>query len=70
MTIDISDIAQGQEDEYLRHLSDLTSCPCYNCTRICINTEDCTAYNLWQERKWEERERRGRGSKNHKRNKR
>lgn len=67
--IDISEIAKGEESEYLRHLSDLTSCPCYNCIKYCVNTEDCTAYVLWQDRKWEERRRHGRSVRDSQKNK-
>lgn len=52
--IDISAVAKGKEDEYLRHLSDLCSCPCTRCTARCEET--CIKYHLWQENKFKERE--------------
>jgi len=63
--IDISEVAKGKEREYLRHLSELCSCPCYRCTAICEKT--CEKYQLWSDMMWKERElreRRNRGSFN------
>lgn len=66
--IDISEVAKGKEDDYLRHLADLTSCPCYQCVKNCVDTESCEAYVLWQDAKWAERKRHGRSYRNPKKN--
>lgn len=63
--IDISEIAKGREGEYLRHLSDLCSCPCTRCTARCEQT--CLKYQLWQDNKWKERELREK-ARNHRKN--
>ena len=52
--IDISEIAKGNEKEYLRHLSELCSCPCYLCVAVCEKT--CLRYQLWADMMWKERE--------------
>lgn len=61
--INISNLSADELREELRHLSDLTSCPCYNCQRICNRwdyVQRCTAYQLWYEERMEARERHGR----------
>lgn len=52
--IDISWMTEEELHEHLRHLSDLSSCPCVECCAICDRTEkvaSCDAFQLWyQER--------------------
>lgn len=57
--INISDLQGDALRDHLRHLSDLTSCPCNTCQRICNKWDhvvNCDAYQLWLENKWRERE--------------
>lgn len=61
--IDISDLEGNELQDYLRRLSDLTSCPCNTCRAICdrYDTIDkCAAYQLWHEERIKARREHGR----------
>ena len=48
--IDISWMTEEELHEHLRHLSDLSSCPCVECCANCDRTEkvaSCDAFQLW-----------------------
>jgi len=61
-TIDISWMTEEQLHEHLRHLSDLSTCPCVECCAICDRTEkvaQCEAFQLWYRERLMNRERMG-----------
>ena len=61
-TIDISWMSEEQLREHLRHLSDLSTCPCVECCAICDRTEkvaQCEAFQLWYRERLMNRERMG-----------
>ena len=49
--IDLSHMSKEEVREHLRRLSDLASCPCLNCIRICDPTvyASCEAYQIWHD---------------------
>lgn len=63
MDDDVLNISNMDRDEFmdtLRHISDMASCPCVTCQRICDRMEyiaECEAYQLWYEERMEARER-------------
>ena len=52
-TIDLSHLTEEDRREYMRRISQLTSCPCVNCTADCLRWENiasCEPYQDWKER--------------------
>jgi hypothetical protein len=58
-TIDVSWMDEIEYRQYMRHLSDISTCPCVSCNAVCDRPQkiaECDAYQLWYERCMERRQ--------------